>query len=104
MSTEKRLNARLIQKHDVEANWITASNNGFVPLKGEIIIYDKEDANSPLPEGRTERIDYVRLKIGDGETLVGNLDFLVPDITTITTAEIDEICAASIYAASEVRF
>ena len=88
MSTEKRLNARLIQKHDTEANWNTASNNGFVPLKGEIIFYT----------------DLNMIKIGDGETVVGNLDFLVPDITTITTTEIDEICAASIYAASEVEF
>lgn len=65
MSTEKRLNARLIQKHDVEANWITASNNGFVPLKGEIIFYDR-DSN----------YNYERMKIGDGTTKVHELPFV----------------------------
>lgn len=74
MSTEKRLNARLIQKHDVEANWITASNNGFVPLNGEIIFYDKD-----------ENYDYVRMKIGDGTTLVNELPFIDESIIIDST-------------------
>ena len=65
MSTEKRLNARLIQKHDTEANWNTASNNGFVPLKGEFIVYDRDD-----------NYTYERFKIGDGITLVNALPFV----------------------------
>ena len=73
MSTEKRLNARLIQKHDTEANWNTASNNGFVPLNGEIIIYDK-DSN----------YNYTRTKIGDGVTKVAELPFSSSIVKLIT--------------------
>lgn len=61
MSTEnyKRLNCRQVQKNDTSANWKTASNNGFVPLKGEIIVYT----------------DLNKIKIGDGVTTVENLEF-----------------------------
>lgn len=69
MSTEnlKRLNSRLIQKNDTSANWETASNNGFVPLKGEIIIYT----------------DLNKIKIGDGVTTVGNLEFFGGDAASV---------------------
>ena len=55
---------RMIQKHDTKANWDKATN--FVPLKGEIIIYD----------------DLKKIKIGDGATKVGNLVF-INDLDTI---------------------
>lgn len=55
---------RIIQKHDTKANWDKATN--FVPLKGEIIIYD----------------DLKKIKIGDGATKVGNLVF-INDLDTI---------------------
>ena len=42
MATEKQLKTRLVQKHDIEANWIKATS--FIPKDGEIIIYD-EDTN-----------------------------------------------------------
>jgi hypothetical protein len=32
---------RAQQKHDIEANWIKAIN--FIPLEGEIIIYDADE-------------------------------------------------------------
>ena len=74
----KELNARLPQKHDYEANWIKAIN--FVPMKGEIIVYDPEiDARGNvaiLPEGRTSPYDYARFKCGDGETKVNDLPFM----------------------------
>ena len=38
MATEKKINSRIQQKHDVAANWAKATN--FIPKKGEIIIYD----------------------------------------------------------------
>ena len=34
----KTFQGRIVQKHDTEANWKKAIN--FVPLKGEIIVYD----------------------------------------------------------------
>lgn len=57
---------RIIQKHDTEANWKKATN--FVPLKGEIIIYD----------------DLKKIKIGDGATKVGSLAF-INDLDTLAT-------------------
>lgn len=55
---------RMIQKHDTKANWDKATN--FVPLKGEIIIYD----------------DLKKIKIGDGATKVGSLAF-INDLDTL---------------------
>lgn len=59
---EKKIKSRVIQKHDTAANWAKAVN--FVPKDGEIVIYDSD-----------ETFEYPRIKVGDGETLVGNLKF-----------------------------
>lgn len=59
----KTIKTRIVNKHDVEANWIKAVN--FIPKKGEIIVYDTDDTHT-LP----------RLKVGDGETLVSSLPFV----------------------------
>ena len=59
----KTLNSRVQQKHDIENNWNKAVN--FIPLAGEIIIYDPDTAHS-----------YARLKCGDGVTTVVNLPFM----------------------------
>lgn len=53
---------RTQQKHDIEANWLKAKN--FIPLEGEIIIYDAD-----------ENYSYQRIKIGDGTTKVKDLPF-----------------------------
>ena len=60
--SEKTLNARIINKHDIEANWIKAT--GFVPKQGEIIIYDVDSTHT-----------HERFKIGDGTTVVSSLPF-----------------------------
>lgn len=60
----KIFQGRIVQKHDTKANWDKATN--FVPLKGEIIIYD----------------DLKKIKIGDGATKVGNLAF-INDLDTL---------------------
>lgn len=62
MTNEKIIKARQVQKHDTEENWLKAGN--FVPKAGEIIVYDKDKNN-----------DKPRFKIGDGESLIGNLPF-----------------------------
>ena len=54
----KTFQGRIVQKHDTKANWDKATN--FVPLKGEIIVYD----------------DLKKIKIGDGATKVGSLTFI----------------------------
>ena len=38
--SEKKINARIIHKHDTEENWNLATN--FIPKQGEIIVYDKD--------------------------------------------------------------
>ena len=84
---EKNMKARIVHKHDTETNWLKATN--FIPMKGEIIVYDIDDT-----------YDYERFKIGDGKTLVSALPF-VNDV--ITDSKIDEICGAIIYASEEVE-
>lgn len=84
---EKRLIGRTIQKHDLEVNWLKATN--FIPLQGEIIIYDK-DSN----------YNYERIKIGDGSTLVSALPFVDDAVRTALLAEIgavdDKVDAVSV--------
>ena len=64
MANEKFLKGRFQQKSDTKENWEKAKN--FIPLDGEIIVYK----------------DIKKLKVGDGVTTVGNLEFY--------TGEIDE--------------
>ena len=67
----KEIKSRIIHKHDIEANWNKAVN--FIPMQGEIIIYDI-DSN----------YDFERAKIGDGVTSVVNLPFyLEHEIDTV---------------------
>ena len=84
---EKNISSRIIHKHDIEANWLKAVN--FIPKQGELIVYDIDSTR-----------DYERIKIGDGATVVSSLPFINE---IITNKEIDEICGATIYAASEVE-
>lgn len=60
---EKNIKTRIVHKHDVETNWLKATN--FIPKQGELIIYDV-DAN----------YTYARFKIGDGVSNVNNLPFV----------------------------
>jgi hypothetical protein len=63
---EKFLGSRIIHKHDSQANWTEKRN--FVPMQGEIIIYDPDNT-----------VTYARVKIGDGVTAINNLPFLMQD-------------------------
>ena len=58
----KTFQGRIVQKHDTNANWEKATN--FIPLKGEIILYD----------------DLNEIKIGDGTTKINDLDFFASAI------------------------
>lgn len=64
--SEKTFPSRFVCKHDTEENWLKATN--FSPKRGEIIVYDI-DVN----------YDYERIKIGDGETNVNNLPFVIDE-------------------------
>ena len=63
MSEKNFTNVRIVHKHDVEANWLKATN--FRPKQGEIIVYDRDNT-----------YNYERIKVGDGETLVSSLPFV----------------------------
>lgn len=76
--TQKTIKSRFVQKHDLEAHWLLATN--FIPMQGEFIVYDAEiDADGnilALPEDRTEPYTYARLKLGDGINNVNDLPFI----------------------------
>ena len=59
---EKSFKSRIIHKHDIAENWEKATS--FIPLQGEIIVYDID-----------ENYNYERIKIGDGVTNVNDLPF-----------------------------
>lgn len=56
-------------KHDTEVNWLKAIN--FIPMAGEIIVYDPDDTHS-----------YAREKIGDGTRNVIDLPFVADALTS----------------------
>ena len=60
----KEIVSRIVHKHDTAANWENAKN--FIPMKGEIIVYDIDITH-----------EHERFKIGDGVTLVNDLPFQV---------------------------
>jgi hypothetical protein len=86
LDTEIRIKSHLIQKHDLEVNWNKAT--GFVPYKGQLIVYDIEvdkdgntlkdtEGNLLLPaESRLTPYTYERFKIGDGIKTVSDLPFV----------------------------
>ena len=90
----KTINTRIKHKHDLEVNWLKARN--FIPLEGELIIYDAEveldgsvkqlpDGTTALPEGRSTPFTYARIKVGDGVHYVSDLEFSTEkDLATVT--------------------
>ena len=78
----KTVNTRIQLKSDTEANWLKAGpkegSTGFVPLKGELIIYSADGAHP-----------FSRLKVGDGEHNVTALPFI--DAGTINGEVLSEI-------------
>ncbi len=59
----KEIKTRIQNKNDTSENWAKAIN--FIPLKGEIIIYN----------------DTLQFKIGDGKTLLSQLEFVDKEFT-----------------------
>lgn len=58
------IKTRIQHKHDIEANWLLATN--FVPLAGELIIYDIDAEHS-----------FERFKVGNGVDNVNTLPFVI---------------------------
>ena len=74
---EKRLNTRIVHKHETEANWLLSS---LVPMQGELIVYDID-----------ENYAYERIKSGDGEKNVNALPFVDDALRTDLLTQIEEV-------------
>ena len=61
------ISSNFINKHNTPAIWDAMTN--YIPDKGEIIVYDKDD-----------NTDYERFKIGDGVKTVSQLPFYMADL------------------------
>lgn len=92
----KNFKARIQNKHDIEVNWNKATT--FVPLAGELIIYDRESADGTtllpgvsLPTGRTVPYTYNRVKVGDGVTPVTQLSFIDKEVKDTMQATVDSL-------------
>ena len=62
----KEVKTRIKQLHDSEANWKSIEDS-FIPLEGEIVIYDAEENINP------------RIKVGDGVTTLSSLKFITSE-------------------------
>ena len=74
--TERRIKGKALHKHELEAHWLESS---YIPEKGELVVYDaevdKEGNTLALPEGRETPYAYPRMKLGDGEHSINELEF-----------------------------
>ena len=74
--------ARIQSKHDTTANWDAAI--GFIPLAGEIIIYDdwktKTWTVEEYGETVTKTVNIPGIKIGSGNAYVQDLGFVDEDL------------------------
>ena len=78
----KTFNSRIVFKHDTEANWNKPALENFIPLAGEVIVYDA-DNNYTRP----------RIKIGDGSTTLWELSF---SFEGFTLEELQNLCGAGL--------
>ena len=85
---EKKIKTRVQNKHDYEYNWSQAT--GFIPLAGEIIVYDA-DINAPGAAKGTHSLP--RFKVGDGVTTVVTLPFIDANSYIISSGATDPTTA-----------
>lgn len=69
------LNTRILLKHDTPEKWNEIPD--FIPLAGEIIIYDGVNP---------------QVKIGNGTDTIAELNFLSSEFDVISNSDIDAIC------------
>ena len=87
------LNARIQIKHDTTANWNAAI--GFIPLPGEIIVYDDYQTKTYVVEEDGRQVTKIRkipgVKIGTGNGYVQDLEFIEGDLRDKLMAHINNI-------------
>lgn len=80
------LNTRIVMKHDTCLNWDLAI--GFVPLNGEIIIYD--DYQTFIDKTTGNKTHKPGIKIGNGVDTVSSLSFIDADLRDELLAHIND--------------
>lgn len=89
-NANKTIDTRIQLKSDTEANWNKAGpkegSDGFIPLRGELIIYSADNAHP-----------FSRLKVGDGVTNVVTLPFIDSGTLNGTEVEIVKIAKRSLF-------
>lgn len=78
---------RVMSKHDTTENWNNAA--GFVPLPGEIIIYDDYKTITYEDHGETITKNIPGIKIGNGNAYVQDLAFIDDGLRDRLMAHID---------------
>ena len=68
------VNTRIQEKRDSTANWNAAQ--GFVPLQGELIIYNDYKTIQREIDGELRTVQIPGIKIGDGMAYVQDLPFV----------------------------
>ena len=90
MSDEKRLKARVAHKHKTAAEWYldvytaagstTKRSDPFIPLNGELIIFDPDSVNTKS-----------RIKFGDGKKDVIALPFYTEGAAAVAKISLESI-------------
>lgn len=85
------IDARIRSKHDTTANWNNAI--GFIPMPGEIIIYDDYQVKTWQVEEYGEVVTKTKnipgIKIGTGNAYVQDLGFVDEDLRDTIMAHIN---------------
>ena len=68
------MDARIQLKRDTTQHWNEA--RGFIPLKGEVIVYTDYDSYEKEINGRNRIVAIPGIKIGDGNAYVQDLPFV----------------------------
>ncbi len=68
------IDTRIKIKHDTTENWNNA--RGFIPLSGEIIVYDDYETYTEQQYGQTVTRNIPNIKIGTGNAYVQDLVFV----------------------------
>ena len=86
------IDARIRSKHDTTANWNNAT--GFIPMAGEIIIYDDYQTKTWQVEEYGEMVTKTKnipgIKIGTGNAYVQDLGFVDEDLRDTIMAHITD--------------
>ena len=81
------INGRIKLKRDTTANWNAAF--GFIPLAGEVIIYNDYKTIQKEIDGEMRTVNIPGIKIGDGRAYVQDLPFVDEELRDRIMAHIN---------------